>query len=183
MTVAFDYSQQYDPFFPGTNLVPSLQPVAVLDSSSLLLWDPGILTALNMGLWSNTSSGLYVADLSASTPTLTPVFQTSPKDPGFMGPLSVGVSPPGTKLLISWVDGTRWDDAFDLPKTVVSIIDLATASFPVDARGLPVVWVLNGPPRSLSAGGPTLTWALNDTVALNAFDQVILLKLEGNSQD
>jgi hypothetical protein len=168
-----EYADQYSPLTEeyervfgfrvdpgGTNLAP----VGFTVGGDLLVWDASVNTVLNQTGGGAGPSGAF---LLSSNDDVTPLFETSVLEGGYLAPLSVGLAPGGTKLVFVWLDAAELSDNFR-PKSRVSVLDLENAELPVDPRGLPEIWT--APTDVLvGLGDPIIEWSADDRISIQAF--------------
>ena len=161
-----DYMDQYKPVTPNAQPSFELQPVALADSSLILL-DENIKGQWQRGKSGGASSGAYVLDIDSGR--LTPLFASSPPTGGWLGPLAIGVQPEGD-LIVLWIDETRRDEARNVPLFIISRVNLEQA-YPVDPRSLSEIQLPDGIQPQLSPFSlPAISTATDGSFVVDGTD-------------
>ncbi len=188
VTEIADYSAQYAPEEQdfGVAGLADVLPLGELPDGRIVLQDDLSIALVSQGAWHIGPNGVgppstaYIFD--PGTGVLTPIFERATGEAGWLGPTRVAISPSGTHLAVMWLAEDRLAADFNVPRGLVSLVDLATVEFPVDPRSLPLAWGEDGqdpiePVPEL--GIAPWVWAANGTIAVTTLpeQQTLILQL------
>ncbi|GJM38201.1 MAG: hypothetical protein DHS20C19_15680 [Acidimicrobiales bacterium] len=149
--------EEYGVTVPG---LPGLPAVGELSDGRFLLYNDGTRSIVQTGAQSGGPSSLFVYEPRSDT--LTPIFESSPREDGWVGPVAHALSPDGRLLFVAWRD-PRTTTPHGTARTSFSVIDIEEFDQPVVPHELTV---LHSTDEFVLAIHP-LTWATNNHIAVN----------------
>ncbi len=155
----------------------TLTPVGMTNSGDLLIWDRSIESLLFQTGGQGSPSGAFLLSPDGE---LTRLFRTVDPADGAMAPLSLGLSPDRTKIVVVWLDSADPSE----PRSRVSVLDLATIDLPTAVRELPEIWAAPAG-ALLGLGDPIVEWTATHRISLQAQgpNATFVLQLEEPQND
>lgn len=175
-SLVFDQEEAYQPIFDGwlNGGFQTSGQFAIVDAApngDLVLLDIGVHIAYGQGAWSAMQGGAFA--FPADQPGFEPLFRAGTLEEGHLAPLTLGLSPDGSKLAFWWLDNANLDSD-GRPMAKLSITDFPQRDL-IDVRTANEVWAGSG--AVFFDFGGQLSWTTNDRLLVVTGDEVHVIQL------